>query len=328
MGYLIGVDGGATKTAAILAAEDGTILHRAVGPASNYHAVGIEKASEALHQVIGEVVAGAQESLDNNIMTVFGLSGLNNDVDQEIYETMIAKIGLGGQVRVENDIVVAWAAATACKPGVVVIAGTGSSAYGVNAEGKAVKTLGWDYILADQGSGYWVGLNGLQDSIKYWDGRLVDEGQLLYEAMLSHYKVKDAETALELIYSDDFLEDMKTEIASFSRKVSECAQKGDTAAQKILQRAGKELGESVCAVIRRLDMAEQEMVVGLIGSTFHSGAFLQDAFDACVLKLAPKAHIETAQFRAQVGSLIFGYNRLGMLTHELLEKLPNRDELD
>lgn len=327
MGYLIGVDGGATKTAAVLADEQGRLLNRALAGASNYHAVGRDKAAESLREAIHQVVEGAGESLENCQMAVFGLAGLNNETDQVIYHEMIKATGLGGELRVENDIVVAWAAATACQPGTVVIAGTGASAFGVNAAGERAKTLGWDYIMADQGSGYWIGLHGLQAAIKFWDGRLTDQGQHLYDAMCDHYDVADGEEALIHVYSDDFLDDLKTGVASFARRVSECAHAGDQIAQHILRRAGEELGDSVCAVIRRLGMADKAMTVGHVGSTFKSGSFLMDAFRETVLDVAPKAQIEEARFRAQVGALIYGYNALGLLDEALLDKLPTRDEM-
>jgi N-acetylglucosamine kinase-like BadF-type ATPase len=327
MGYFIGVDGGATKTAAVLADEQGNIINRALAPASNYVAVGRDFAGQSLHKAITDVVDGADKSLADCTMAVFGLAGCNNDTDHGIYSELINAIGLGGDVAIENDVVIAWAAATACQPGAVVIAGTGGSAFGMNAAGERAKTLGWDYILADQGSGYWIGLHGLQAAVKYWDGRLTDSGHHLYDAMLDQYGVDDPAEAMLIIYSDEHLEDMKTEIASFARLVSDCAAKGDMAAQVILRQAGEELGQSVCAVIRRLNMQQESLIVGRVGSTFKSGPILNDVFNQTVLAVAPRAKIEEARFRAQVGALIYGYNALGMLNDDLLERLPTRDEM-
>jgi N-acetylglucosamine kinase-like BadF-type ATPase len=326
MSYVIGLDGGATKTAAILADMQGNILNRTIAAASNYHAVGQEKSAEAMKTAIMQVLVGAGKSLEDVTATVIGLAGLNNDHDYSVYQKLIEPIGLPGELFIENDIVIAWAASTKCQPGVVVISGTGSSAFGINKEGKRHKSLGWDYIVADQGSGYWVGIHGLQAAYKMWDGRL-PEG-LLLDAMLDHYDVEDAEAGLSHIYSEDFLDDMKTEVASFGRRVAECAKKGDKVAKDILRQAGEELGQSVCAVIRGLGMADEKFIVGHVGSTFKSGPLLLEPFRERILSLAPDAQIGEAEYRAQVGALIYGYNELGLLTDELLEKLPDRDELE
>ena len=321
MGYVIGIDGGATKTAAILADEKGHILSRAVSSASNYHAVGRASAGQALKQAVEEVVAQAGKNLDDCEYAVLGLAGVNNEIDQQILSEEVAKIGLGERVLVENDIVIAWAASTACQPGVVVIAGTGSSAFGVNSAGKRVKSLGWDYVLADQGSGYWVGLQGLQQAICRWDGRLTEGGDLLYQAMLDHYEVTDGAEAITLIYSPAFMKDMKTGIASFGQRVAECAKDGDSVAQNILHQAGADLGDGVCAVVRRLDMTAEQFTVGMVGSTFKSGDYLTQPFTAKVLACAPRAVIQTAMYPAQVGALIYAYFELDILSDEILENL-------
>lgn len=321
MGYVIGIDGGATKTAAILADEQGHILSRAVSSASNYHAVGRESAGQALKQAVEAVVAQADKNIDDCQFAVFGLAGVNNEHDQHILSTEAAKIGLGDRVRVENDIVIAWAASTACQPGVVVIAGTGSSAFGVNSAGERFKSLGWDYILADQGSGYWVGLQGLKQAICRWDGRLTEGGDLLYQAMLRHYEVADGAEAITLVYSSEFMKDMKTGIASFGQRVAECAQQGDPVAKNILNQAGADLGDGACAVIRRLDMTQLEFTVGMVGSTFKSGKYLLTPFTAKVLDCAPQALVQKAMYPAQVGALIYAYYELGVLSDGILENL-------
>lgn len=321
MGYVIGVDGGATKTAAILADEQGHILSRAVAGASNYHAVGRESAGAALKEAIEAVVAQSRKSLDDCQMAILGLAGVNNETDQQILSEEAAKIGLSNRIRVENDIVIAWAASTTCQPGVVIIAGTGSSAFGVNSDGERIKSLGWDYILADQGSGYWVGLQGLQQAICVWDGRLTEGGELLYQAMLDHYKLADGSEAITLIYSSEFMKDMKTRIASFGQRVAECAKQGDRVAQQILHQAGADLGDGACAVIRRLDMTNNSFTVGMVGSTFKSGNYLMKPFTTKILDCAPQAIVQKSQYPAQVGALIYAYYELGMLSDEILENL-------
>lgn len=321
MGYVIGIDGGGTKTAAILADAEGHILSRATSSASNYHAVGRQSAGRALKEAVDEAVAQAGKNLDDCKFAIFGLAGVNNDYDQKIMSEEAEQIGLGDRVRVENDIVIAWAAATNCQPGVAVISGTGSSTFGVNAAGERVKSLGWDYILADQGSGYWVGLNGLQQAICHWDGRLTEGAELLYQAALKHYDVAGGIELINLVYSDDFMKDLKTGVASFGQRVAECAKEGDSVAQQILQQAGSDLGDGVCAVVRRLGMVDEEFVVGMVGGTFKSGDYLMNPFRAKILDLAPGASIQKTKYPAQVGALIYAYNELGMLTDEILENL-------
>lgn len=316
MGYMIGVDGGGTGTIAVLTEEDGTILHSVTGPASNYHKVGRDYAQDALHQVVNDLLNGVGKSLNDCTIAVFGIAGLNNAADQALYQAMMKPLGLGGEVIMENDIVIAWAAATACQPGTVVIAGTGASAFGVNGKGARHKTLGWDYLLGDQGSGYWVGLEALKAAIKVWDGRI--EKSLILQAMIDHYQLKSADDMLVLAYSPQF---GKPEIASFGRVVAACADAGDTIAQDILRRAGEELAQSVVAVIKRLGMENDEFVCGLVGGTFRAGPHLLTPFTSGVHAVAPKATVEPVRFPPVIGAILMAHYTHGSLTPAVLGEL-------
>lgn len=319
MGYMIGVDGGATGTVAILTEADGTVVQTAKAKASNYIAVGEANAKEALHTVIQEVVQKAGKSLDDCAVAVFGLAGLNAPHDAEVYQSLIDPIGLGGDVHIENDIVIAWAASTSCQPGVVVIAGTGSSAFGVNANGDRVKALGWDYILADQGSGYWIGLAGVRAAIKAWDGRIPSTP--LLETMLSHYGLEKPEDMLSYAHSEAF---DKTNIASFAQHVSRCANAhNDAAAQAILRQAGEELGQAVIAVINRLGIADEAFTVGMVGGAFRSGDYLTKPFNDQIMAVAPKASIEFARYPSVIGAVIYAHHVHGSLNADLLRNMES-----
>lgn len=316
MPYMIGVDGGATGTIAVAADEKGHILASATGSAGNYLAVGQEEARAALHQVIHNLLQKTGSTIADCQMAVFGLAGLNHENDALVYHSLLEPLGFGKALTVKNDIVIAWAAATACQPGVVVISGTGSSAFGINRAGQEYKALGWDYILADQGSGYWVGLQGIQTAIKAWDGRL--EESLLLPALLNHYNLKDASEMMVKAYSAGF---DKPEIASFSALVSRCAEQGDAHAQRILAQAGTELGLGVCAVIKRLGMEKEIFTVGLVGGTFRSGQHLLESFSGEVHRLAPGANIGPVKFPPVLGAIMLAHHLNGSLTPTVLENL-------
>lgn len=317
MGYMIGVDGGATGTVAILTDEDGTVLHTAKSDASNYLAVGKDAAQKALQAVIHEVITEANVKLEDCQVAVIGLAGLNSEHDHRVYQSLIDPIGLGGEVHIENDIVIAWAAATLCEPGVVVIAGTGSSAFGVNEARTRAKSLGWDYILADQGSGYWIGLEGVRAAIKAWDGR-IDHSPLL-DAMIDHYQLEKAEDMLAYAHSAEF---DKPHIARFAKRVSECAiDHNDPIAQDILRRGGEELAQGACAVIKRLAMQDSTFTVGKVGGAFRSGDYLNDIFEKAILELAPKATIDFAKYPSVIGAVVYAHYLNGSLNDTVVEEL-------
>lgn len=317
MGYMIGIDGGATGTVAILTDADGTVLHTAMSSASNYIAVGKENAQRALEAVVNEVVTEANIDRADCEVAVIGLAGLNSSKDHAIYKSLIDPIGLGGDVHIENDIVIAWAASTICQPGVVVIAGTGSSAFGVNADGKRFKSLGWDYVLADQGSGYWIGLEGIRAAMKAWDGRT--EHTPLLDAMLKHYELESADEMLSYAHSAAF---DKPRIASFAARVSECAiEDDDPIAQAILRQGGIELAQGVVAVIKGLGLEGQAITIGKVGGAFRSGRHLIEPFEAGVLAVVPEATIEFARYPSVIGAVIYAHYLAGTLSDDVIAEL-------
>lgn len=320
MGYLIGIDGGATGTVGFISKPDGTILDMAKGPASNYYIVGRDGAREALAEVIHTLLERQNQKPEDCEVAMFGLSALNHPSDLTAYQEEIAKIGLGGQMLIENDILVAWAGATNAQPGIVVIAGTGSSAFGVNAEGEMHKTLGWDFKLGDQGSGYWIGQQGLLTAMKAYDGRIAQS--LLLDAMIAHFELQNPEEIIQKAYAPNF---EKGIIAGFAKAVTQCAQNGDEHAQAILHRAGEELGLAVVAVAQKLKMTDDAFPLGLIGGAFRAEELLLASFRKKVNASVPGAHIQEAKHGAAVGALILGQYRLGTLTDEFLANVDATD---
>lgn len=315
MSYLLGIDGGATGTVAVLATLEGEIQSIAHGAASNYLTVGRQGAKAAFESVIGTVLAETGLTVAACEQATFGLSGLNHPNDQKAYQEITDSMGLAGKTLIENDILIAWAGATLAQPGMVVIAGTGSSCFGVNTAGQSLKTLGWDYMLADQGSGYWIGKQGLLTAFKVFDGRITDS--LLMQAMVAHYGLEKPSDMQIMAHQPDF---DKGKIASFARRVTQCAEQGDVHALSILQQAAEELSQAVLATARQLSMKADSFPLGLIGGVFKSNLVV-DTFSRLVLAEIPGARIAPAHYPAPIGALILGEYRRQRLTPDFLQNI-------
>lgn len=321
MGYLIGVDGGATGTSAVLAELDGTVRAVATGAASNQIVVGPAQLERVFAQVIGSLLEQTGYTAQECHLATFGLSALGSQADREVYQRGIQPLDLGGQLLIESDVVVAWASATEGQPGIGLIAGTGSSCYGVNAAGEHYRALGWDYRLADQGSGYWIGLQGLQAAFKAYDGRI--HKTLLLDALVEHYGLPDADAMLIHAYQPDF---DKEQIASFAKAVNDCAQAGDPYAQSILLEAATELASSVVTVAKRLHLLHEHFPVGLIGGVFRGGELILKPLRQQVQVEAPHAQIRIAPFAGVFGALIAGQTQTKRLTHDFIERLRSTSQ--
>jgi N-acetylglucosamine kinase-like BadF-type ATPase len=101
----------------------------------------------------------------------FGMAGVVSTADQAIVHDIARSLGLGGAVQVDHDIRIALAGGLSGRPGIALIAGTGSSCFGINAAGERWQAGGWGHLISDEGSSYWFGWNAIRLAAGACDGR-------------------------------------------------------------------------------------------------------------------------------------------------------------
>jgi N-acetylglucosamine kinase-like BadF-type ATPase len=305
MGFVIGVDGGGSKTTAVVVAEDLQVLGRSTTGSTNARSVGEDEASANLCDVIMDVLDYARLSVSEIAALGLCLAGFDSEYDRPVPQRALRRLGYTGVAVLENDVVGAWAGATQMQPGVVVISGTGSTALGMNRRGQLRRTDGWDYILGDAGSGYDIGRAGIRLAMKAFDGRAAPT--LLTEALKATYGVADADEMKQLVDAGPF---GKLEIASFAKQVAKAAEAGDGAGRAILSQAGKELAEQALAVVYSLRMAEEEFLVATVGGVFHSDRWVQEPFQHWIRQRTPQAVFRAPLHPPEMGAAILAFRRL------------------
>lgn len=277
--YVIGIDGGGTKTAAALANSSGDILGWGESGPSNYHAVGIEAAFAALDRAI--TVAWQQAGLKPELPAAMGigLAGVDRPRDRQLIEGWAAERYAGVPLRLVNDAQLVLAAGTADNRGVAVIAGTGSIVIGQDPAGNTARAGGWGYLLGDEGSGYQVGLAALQAAARAWDGRAAQTS--LTGRLLEFYGIQTPPELIAAVYRP---ENSRPEIARLARLVDEEAQNGDPAAREIIAAAGRELVLTVQAVIAKLHLSAP-VPAALAGGFLLQSAALQSAFQSSLAQM-------------------------------------------
>lgn len=314
---IVGVDGGATGTVALVGDLEGHILGLGTAGPANVHTVGREASRRALEEAVCQALSEGRAHPEQVRLLLVGVAGLDHPrQDGQAYQEIMEAAGLGIPFEVVGDVVIAWAGATLVLPGLGIIAGTGCSAYGMNRRGETWKAGGWDYLLADEGSAYWIGLEGLRAAMRAYDGR--GESTALLEAMLRHYRLADPLDMVRLAYSGHF---HKAEIASFAQAVTRCAAEGDPLSQRIVIEAAEEVARMANAVIRKLKMEEEDFPLGWIGGVFRSGGLFLARFTEAVRQVAPRARIGPARCPPVVGAFLYGLYRLGRLTPEVRERV-------
>lgn len=305
MQYVVGVDGGGTKTAAVVMSEDLAVVSSGTGGPANYRSVGIASASANIANAISKAVHDAAIALSDVSVICMCLAGFDTDLDLPVPQGAIRSLDYTGPALMENDVVGAWAGATEAQAGVVIIAGTGSTGLGMNSNGELWRTDGWDYILGDSGSGYQIGQAGIRTAMQALDGRVAPT--LLARELKNAYGVHDAETMRRLVDSTTF---GKLEIAAFASHVARAATEGDPIAQRILAHAGDELAAQATAIITRLGMQDDEFPLSTVGSVFKATPWVTDPFHLGIIRVAPRVIFRTPVHSPEIGAAILGLRRL------------------
>ncbi len=290
--YLLGIDGGATKTlAAVLDLEDQALHIGRAGP-SNEDAVGAKAAVQALLDAAGEALGGAGIEEDDLAAAVAAVAGTDtSSVTRHVHGAR------GEEWIVVNDVVGAWATATAGGPGVAAIAGTGSNVFGASAEGKSWRTGGWGHLLGDEGSGYWLGVESIRAALRDRDGS--GPPTRLSAAASEFFGQQSVEAVASLVYSKPLT---KGEIAAFAIDTAELAEQGDGVAAELFERGGTLLGGQIATVIERVGL-RGEFPVGLIGSAYKAGEVFLAPLRRRVAESAPGAQLTIVEMAPVGGSL-------------------------
>lgn len=225
----------------------------------------------------------------------------------EIMVPILARAVPTEKVLLLHDTVNAHAGALSGEPGVIVIGGTGSIAYGVNAEGQEARAGGWSYLMGDEGSAYWIGLRALSAITKSSDGRC--PATRLLPAILDFMAVADLNALRAKIHYET---PERPEIARIAGVVGNLAAEGDAVAQGIMAAAGQELAMAALAVLIRLSMWAEPSPVALVGGVFQAGEVVMEPFRAALHEESPLACIVTPRFPPVVGSLLLALRELGI----------------
>ena len=264
--FYIGVEGGATKSEAILTDENLKILMRRKGGALNYHSLSRQTVVGNLKALLTPLL---KKSSGGKLGVVFGLAGIDGPTDEKFYKDIIKKILDKSSIfNAVNDSKIALEGKCPDeKNRIVLIAGTGSNAYGENSAGKSANTLWWDFILGDEGSGYYFGLKALQAAARSADGRIPKTE--LEKLVLKTERARTFEDFYSVFYNDlSKKENMKAHIASFAPLIDRAIKAGDAEAIQIRNEGAGELALGVYTVARRLGFLNREFCLGMIGSTW------------------------------------------------------------
>ena len=279
--FVLGIDAGGTKTVGLLADAEGRIVAEARGGGANLQSAGELEVEKVLHAVMDGVLGDREE---RPAAICLGIAGVDRPADGQTIRAIMRRIGSNARTLVVNDALVALEAGAGEGPGVVLVAGTGSIAYGRNASLQAARAGGWGYLLGDEGGGFWIGRAALSAVVRQFDGR--GPSTRLTELVLRQMGLSSPTDLIHEIYYRDL---HRHAIAGLAALVEDAADAGDAVAAQILTRAATELAAAAASVITRLGMRGDAFPVILAGGIFRGIPSLVRDVEHRLSEAAPRA---------------------------------------
>jgi N-acetylglucosamine kinase-like BadF-type ATPase len=263
--YVMGIDGGGSAIRVMITTPDLTVCGQSDGPTANPGVVGFETATRTIQDAMRAALASADLSPGQIAAVGIGIAGAAAHHAAGWLREVAAAVTPDALIVPSADFEIALVGAVGRREGVLVLAGTGSLAYGVNAAGQSALVGGWGYLLDDAGSGYWIGIRALAAVARAADGRGPHTSltPVLLEAL-------DLAQPLDLVPWLYLSETARTRaVAQLAPLVLDQAADGDLVAQVIVTGAAAELTQAAHTVMRRLDMPAPDFAFagGLLSGT-------------------------------------------------------------
>ncbi|MGZ4835952.1 MAG: N-acetylglucosamine kinase [Terriglobales bacterium] len=270
MAIFLGIDGGGSKTSCLIGDET-SILGTGTGAASNVVRVGEAQARESLARAVREACTVANLTPSEISSVCVGLAGAARPEISEVVRRIISEL-VPGKIRVVGDTVIALEAAFGSGPGVIVIAGTGSIAYGRNREGQTARAGGWGFAISDEGSGHWIGRTAVAAALGAWDENPEQDLRLI-EVLMKSWRLETIEQLVPAANATP-----PPDFAALFPAVLSLADSGDRIARDVLTQAGTQLANLAGILIRRLFPNAGAVPVAMSGGVFGSSAQVRQVF--------------------------------------------------
>ncbi len=296
-GYYLGIDGGGTKTEAVIATESGFVLGRGLSGGANPHNYPLDVAFEHIREAVEHArheVIGKRSDFNNRFEgACIGLAGIDTEADRMKVSHYYQKIPIqyspinASKIVLCNDGFIGLKSGTDENWGVCLIASTGCNCYGVDKMGKEFTAGDWGYLLGDQGSGYAIGIEMIRMVIKEYDGR--KPTSLLTEKVIQHLGLKQVADLIPWAYGGQV---PVREIASLSQLYNDPALTDSIDLSEIINNTLRQLIMSYQAVSQKLDVSKGEVfTVVLLGGLFNLKNHFLSRMKQTIKSITPSARI-------------------------------------
>ncbi|MBQ8762803.1 MAG: hypothetical protein IJZ07_01715 [Clostridia bacterium] len=302
--YFLGVDGGGSKTTAVVFNEKGEFICSACGESINYYSVGLENARLAMKNIIDNL------NIKKFRCAVIGMSALNERASAEETERFCSDLFDSENIIMDSDLFVALEAMDIKGECAAIISGTGSMAVCRNPDGSISHTGGWGYILGDEGSGYSIGLNGIKAAIRAAEN-CAPETTLLEEC-LDYFSINNIYDLIDLYYEKKV---SRKKTAAFARLVSKCCENGDTVCKNIIKNEAEQLSQTALGLLKNKN---KDIAIGLWGGVFQNNMFFRHIFTD-IMNQNGFINVKLIDFTPEIGAIFAGYKNSGIKTVDIIK---------
>jgi glucosamine kinase len=281
--YYLGIDGGGTKTTCAVG-DEGALLATVIAGPSNITRGGEARARESLLEAVRQGCAAAGIDARHVQRVCIGAAGAGREEVASTIRKIVAEV-VSGEIRVVGDMPIALEAAFGTGPGVVVIAGTGSFAYGRDPLGKTARAGGWGFAISDEGSAHWIGLRAVRETL-----RAADESAATPPLLEQLMQVRRERSFDEFVRAAN----SNPDFAEFFPAVVSMAETGDSTARQVLIEAGRELADLAAMILGKLFPDHDSPVpLAVAGGVFRHAQLVREIFYNQVRGLRQSVELRT-----------------------------------
>ena len=294
---VVGIDGGGSKTRVIVADEAGTQLGEVVGPGSAVRPGRADHSADVITAAVGDALASCEMTHVVPKVLCVGVAGVGREPERQALWQALTSRELAEDVVIHTDISVALDDAFGEGPGVLLVSGTGSIAYGRGPSGQVARCGGWGPVCGDEGSGQWVGRRALSVVTASADGR--EPETALIGAVLTAAQVNEPHELIEWA-----AQATPAQLASLAPVVSSVADAGDLRANAIISLAVEELVLHVRTLARELFGDERAATpVAFTGGMLTKGTTLRKRLEHRLKSAVPGAQVRAGEVNAARGAV-------------------------
>ena len=313
MELFLGIDGGQSSTTVLIGDRDGQVIGWSSGGPCNHVGASesVDKFTSVIRTCLSEacLIAGLRADTVRFASACCGMSGGPNDKAK-----LLSQILTADQLSVETDGEVALFGAMSGGPGIIVISGTGSIAYGRSARGDVKRAGGWGYMFGDEGSAFDIVKQAVRASLRYeegWGGRT-----LLHSALLGASGARDANHMLHLLYTSAW---PRARVAALAKLVDDISREGDAIAHAILEQAGQSLASLAGSILGQLFEETHSVRIAPVGGVFRSQT-VHGRFKM-LIELRDGSSCVAADLEPSAGALLYAYRSAGRKV--MLRNIPD-----